>query len=451
MKPLFVKLLLLLFLIPALTFGQVILESTIGMEELDADDTPICEIPLYLGDFSDVGLMKDEILFDFTLYTPTGQRLNMDELLSSGKPVLMISGSYTCPVFRYKMEKINQLAEDYADELEIIIIYTVEAHPVGSISPYFGFENVGTANINDEVVYAQPTTYGERRAIVQDMLDALEINVPVYLDDACNSWWSAYGPTANGAYLVDTNGIVFSKHAWFDTFPNDINCDIENLLYGIGDCLTSNIGTFEFSLMSDIAVAGLPGEIIEIHGTLINNSSDAVEIDAGRLFVDIPDGWQSALCMNICYGVDVDVVSILLNSGEEQPFTLYIYTDEQPGTGTITIGFQNAAYNENRFIHNLSVETQFVSSTNTAEDAKLEIFPTLVNDYLNIQIDPALLSAQLTNAIIYNAMGQRVCQFPINNITEKINLSHLMPGHYFCIVDNGQILTTSRFVKIDHP
>ena len=451
MKPLFVKLLLLLFLVPALTFGQVNLESTIGMEELDADDAAICEIPLYLSDLNDVGLMRYDTLFNFTLYSPTEERLNMEELLSGGKPVLMISGSYTCPVFRYKIEEINQLAEDYADELEVMIIYTVEAHPVGSVSPYFGFENVGNANTNDNIFYEQPGTYGERKAIASEMLDALEINVPVYLDDACNSWWSTYGPTANGAYLVDTNGIVFAKHAWFDTFPNYIDCDIESLLYGISDCLVSSIGNFEFSLISDEPTTALVGETIEIHGTLINNSDHAVEIDARRLFVDIPGGWQSALCTDICYGVDVDMISILLEPGEEQSFILYIYTDEHPGAGTITIGFQNVAHSDNRFIHNLSIETQLASS-NTPESASdwktYQTYPSLVNDFIYFQIDPAFLLDKPTKAIIYNTMGQAVFYKKIKDTSEEVNLSHLMPGNYFCVLNNGQKSVTSRFVKI---
>ena len=51
----------------------------------------------------------------------------------------MVGGNYTCPVFRNKMDEINELVDLYSDEITTIIVYGVEAHPVNDISPYFWF------------------------------------------------------------------------------------------------------------------------------------------------------------------------------------------------------------------------------------------------------------------------------------------------------------------------
>src|SRR5687768_11128860 len=258
------KILCCAIFLPLLCVAQNFLKPSIGLSSIPGDNTAICAIPLYTGSFDSSGLQAEDTAFDFKLYSISGDSFLLSEKLSHGKPVLLIAGSYTCPVFRNKVAVINSIAATYAGQIEIAIVYTLEAHPT-VISPYFGYINVTQANQNAGILYDQPHTYGERKTICGDLLQAMTVQVPVYLDGPCNSWWSMYGPAPNNAYLIDTNGIIFAKHGWFDRHPdNDIVCDIDSLL-GAGGCnSTPSNGTFILEQVST-TVSGFPGEILYAH------------------------------------------------------------------------------------------------------------------------------------------------------------------------------------------
>ena len=265
-----------IFYISALLFtvslsAQPDLEPSIGIGNLPGDDMPVCEIPLYLGDFYETGFQDGETINDFNLFDINGDELHIQEILAAGKPVLLVNGSYTCPVFRGKVELINQIVQDYGNEITTCVIYTVEAHPSGDNSPYFGFDNVTNQNIQQGILYAQPTTYGERKSIVEDMIAGTDLMAPVYIDGPCNEWWEHFGPAPNNAYLIDTDGIVYSKHGWFNKFPDDIICDIDELLDNPNNCDGgSTTGQFEFSLTGSNTVTGEAGQTLFVYGLLEN-------------------------------------------------------------------------------------------------------------------------------------------------------------------------------------
>ena len=262
---------LLLLLSSFILTAQVNLKPSIGIGALPEVDAIICEIPNYLGSFETSGLQAGDTIADFNLYDLQGNNYEISSIIQDGKPLLFISSSYTCPVYRGKVNLINDLQNQYGDELNIFIIYTVEAHPSGDISPYFGFENVGNQNIQQGILYSQPDTYGERKSIVEDMLIAMTIDVPVLIDGVCNEWWAHFGPAPNNAYLVNPNGTVYTKHGWFDKFPNDIYCDIDNLLSNTNeDCNNqSDIGSFQFSLTGDDFIQGDAGQTLFVYGQLV--------------------------------------------------------------------------------------------------------------------------------------------------------------------------------------
>jgi hypothetical protein len=228
-----------LLLFAALTplVAQPNLGPSIGVGSLPANSDEVCDIPFFLDNFIYAGMNEGELIPDFNLYDLNGNEVIMSELLGQGKPVLMVAGSITCWVFREKIAVLNDLVQAYNDEIEIFIVYTVEAHPVVDASPYFGYEVVGGQNISEDLLYHQPVTYGQRKAIVNDLLNLYDINVPVYIDGPCNNWWETFGPAPNIGYLIDTDGTILAKEPWFDKHPWDIECDLEehlNLNTGCG-------------------------------------------------------------------------------------------------------------------------------------------------------------------------------------------------------------------------
>ena len=88
----------------------------------------------------------------------------------------------------------------------------MEAHPVGSPSPYSGEEWTSSASVDEEgCSLLQPTNYGERVAQATQMAQELNITVPVLVDEMDNAVWCTYGPAPNSAYLIGIDGTIIEK------------------------------------------------------------------------------------------------------------------------------------------------------------------------------------------------------------------------------------------------
>ena len=175
----------------------------------------ICEIVSYLGDFDDNAYPVGQKVNDFTLYDKTGSAVNLKSKLLEGKPVFLMTGSYTCPVFRNKIAQLNELIATYGAEINFYVVYTVEAHPIIDNSGYADSIWTTAQNIADGILYEQPDTYGDRLSAVNDLTDAFTINCPILIDNNCNEFWTTYGEAPNRAYLIDQNGFVQISHGWF--------------------------------------------------------------------------------------------------------------------------------------------------------------------------------------------------------------------------------------------
>src|SRR5687768_13348185 len=99
--------------------AQPVLKPSIGLSSIPADQDSVCDAPWYLGSFFTSGLQAGDTAFDFTLFDSAGDTLNLSEALSQGRPVLLVAGSYTCPVFRNKIDVLNAVVSEYAGLLDV--------------------------------------------------------------------------------------------------------------------------------------------------------------------------------------------------------------------------------------------------------------------------------------------------------------------------------------------
>ena len=371
------RLLILLLIMAVHLHAQ--LKSSIGLDELPADSTAICDIPNYLGSFEESGLQQGDTIPHFALYDIEDQRYDIDSLFALGKPVVLVAGSYTCPVYRDRLKDVKDLIDEFKDDVHFLIIYGIEAHPDVDISPYFGRVNTGNRNITEGVLFRQATTYGERKATASTMAADLDVEIPVLLDGPCNSWWSTFGPAPNNAYLIDTNGIVIAKHGWFNRLPNDMACDIRMYLYD-ENCDDSNLdGHFTFELQGSSHVDGNAGEVLYVYGDMENPSDYDVEIEMRRLVEDLPFGWETSMCVDVCYPADQSAATIILPAGEAKLFTMYFYTNAVPGSGSVRMGFRNSQDRGNQFVQAMTASTEITTSIEVEENALLSVFPNPVN------------------------------------------------------------------------
>jgi hypothetical protein len=402
----------------------------IGIDVLPNDEDPICSIPTVSSNPNGGGPIVGELVQDFNLFEVNGTPHRLSDELSEGVPVLLISGSLTCPVFRNRVPMINAMASAYQNVLKIFIVYTVEAHPTDP-SPYSGEVWITLENENNNILFPQPTTYGERKSLIDTLTNLYEINVPILLDGPCNNWWLNYGTGANNAFLITTSGYVFSKHDWFNQLQLNMACDADLLLsYFSGLCQNYNSnGTFSFELTVDSLASGMTNDVLAVEATIYNNSlTDFVVIDILKIESDLPENWETALCADICYTPDADSVRIAVPPGGQQNFIFYFYTSEQLGTGQTLVLFRNV-YVSNRHYQEFYGTANSSASINTIEETAMTVYPNPATNSCSI-LNLDEFGSDLSYTIA-NATGQVVAQGSVNG---DIDVSHLSIGNYTLMI-----------------
>jgi len=109
------------------------------------------------------------------------------------------------------------LYNKYSDEIHFITVYTVDAHPAASDSPYADREWTAAFSTDDEGnPVGQPTSYEERTELARKTAIESDIRTTLLVDEIDNPVWCTYGPAPNIAYLIGTDGKIIYKQGWYD-------------------------------------------------------------------------------------------------------------------------------------------------------------------------------------------------------------------------------------------
>ncbi len=427
-------------------FSQVNLLPSIGLSNQPLDTDSVCTIiPRNQGN-SWVPVSVGDTMADFTLWDINGDSITLSSVLNSGKRVLMVAGSYTCPIFRNHMPDLNAVAAQFGNQIECFAVYEVEAHPTGSPMPSSGVINPSNPPYN------QPATYGERKAIIQDLLNGangppsgnyipVPVSVPIYIDGPCNEWWQYYN-APNNAYLIDTNGILFAYHNWFNNSnppnsqPTNIWCDIDSLLgVNSGGCsqVTSLNGTFDFQLKSTSTMTayGNPGNVIDIFGELINTSNDGVRVNIQRIMNNLPSNtWESSMCITFCLPSSQDTTSAIISANDTIDFSFHFFTDPLmvgTDTGRSRVRFSNANGSQQAIMQPYKGITYASTSTVDKTFTKVLVYPNPSDEILFIETDLKENSV----VQIVNLLGNIVKEIAVNKGENKIQISNLPSAFYF--------------------
>lgn len=423
----------ILFLSSAAFCQGPYLKPSIGLASLPALNTAICPIPVYLGNYLASGYHLDDTIPDFTFYDVNGNATSMHDLLLAKKPVLLVAGSYTCPEFRYKVPDINAMEQFYAGLLKIVVVYIVEAHPDNAICPYTGNLNITNYNIQDNVLYDQPGSYGARVAMVDTMNAHLNVLPQVLIDGPCNEWWTHFGPAPNNAYLIDTNGIVVGKNGWYNYNTENMWCSIDSLLgtnSGYCNAIPQN-GYFSLFMTQDTVVNGAVGDVLTVHGVLRNlSATNDCTIDIKRTIENIPSGWETSLCTDICLPPNVPNTQVILAPLDTQSFTFYFYTDPNlPGNGNAEVTFTNL-FNPN----NVTTKEYYAHTSTALGTAKInakEKFNVSPNPAID-HIDVSFTEARKETVILCDMEGRQIRKETCYNCKSiPIDVSALPRGVYW--------------------
>lgn len=167
-------------------------------------------------DFSQLGIQKGQKPTNIELHDLTGKTFPLKP--TKNRPMLLITGSYTCDVTRGNLAAIDSLYDKYKGVADIYLVNTLEAHPQSSQSPYSGEPAPWHAqkNVMEGVSAEQPRTLDERKELAQRWISEQSIATPVLLDGPGNEFWNQAGQAPNMAILISGEGKVVIKQDWFE-------------------------------------------------------------------------------------------------------------------------------------------------------------------------------------------------------------------------------------------
>lgn len=122
------------------------------------------------------------------------------------------------------MPALNQLYEQYKNQVAFLVVYISEAHP----SDVWQMQS----NIKEKVVFASPLNEDERASVAGTCVRKLGIKIPAVLDEFGNSTEVAYTAWPDRLYLIDAAGrIAYKSEAGpFGFHPEDLRAALKKIL-----------------------------------------------------------------------------------------------------------------------------------------------------------------------------------------------------------------------------
>ncbi len=100
--------------------------------------------------------------------------------------------------------RLEGLAKDFGDRIHFLCVYIKEAHPTdGSQSP---------SNLDDDVLFTQPTTEDERAEVAAVCLLRYNFSFPTVLDEMTDVVASTYMAMPERLHILDADGRVTWKY-----------------------------------------------------------------------------------------------------------------------------------------------------------------------------------------------------------------------------------------------
>ncbi|CAG8580994.1 13213_t:CDS:2 [Ambispora gerdemannii] len=134
--------------------------------------------------------------------------ISLHSLCRPGRPLVLLGGSYTCPLFRYISHVLNDIYKRYQTHIDFHMIQIREAHasdvwPIGNI-----------------VDVKEHRTLADRLAAAHEMVRATRLEIPVLADTMDDTFLKLYAPWPFRFFVV-VDGILklvgMPKEARYDT------------------------------------------------------------------------------------------------------------------------------------------------------------------------------------------------------------------------------------------
>lgn len=147
-------------------------------------------------------------------YDTTGNRINTNDIFK-GKPVIFITGSYTCPGFRNNTQRMNRETYKKATKYDIYFVYLHEAHPVKG-SPYGPKMDSFIVNNYDSIFMERQKIMGDRMQNAIKSKRKFMLQAPVLIDNEHNNFFLQVMSAPNGYMEFSASGVLIKQRDWYN-------------------------------------------------------------------------------------------------------------------------------------------------------------------------------------------------------------------------------------------
>ena len=147
----------------------------------------------------DEGLVAGDRFQDAELRTLSGETVRLSDYLND-KPLVLETGSMTCPMYAQSVPPMMELMEKYPD-LDHVLLYVREAHPGELQSQH--------KTLDDKIEAARKTKQIYRDGRV------------VLIDDVNGTAHKYYGSMPNSIYVIAPDGAILFRSIWNNAHEMD--------------------------------------------------------------------------------------------------------------------------------------------------------------------------------------------------------------------------------------
>lgn len=159
----------------------------------------------YLFDHFSFKIMMGDMRFSRSTYRPAQTIPNIKVTTDKGrittlyemakdKPLLLVTGSITCPMTISCLPLLNDLQANWGDKMTIVLVYVREAHPGEH--------------------YPQPHDIDKKRRHAQDLKEKYVLNFPVIVDELNGPLHKILDVKPNSVHLIDAEGNILLQSLW---------------------------------------------------------------------------------------------------------------------------------------------------------------------------------------------------------------------------------------------
>jgi hypothetical protein len=146
-------------------------------------------------------------------YNLKGEKYGPDSIFKS-RPVIFVSGSYSCPIFRYNSKKLYRDMRKKSKKYDIYFIYLLEAHPLIG-SPYGHRRDSTRQNKKDSIFLPQQKYVNQRLASAAKARYDFNLFGKVLADNENNDYFVKFHASPNSYLVFSKEGVLVEQRNWF--------------------------------------------------------------------------------------------------------------------------------------------------------------------------------------------------------------------------------------------